>query len=111
MEFQVKDGYECVAKVLQRALDQTQSGKGKERHATAEPFEDQKIMHGARFCGLASMSFQVFKKITEAQRQAEGGDYTGAYVNIEGAIIYAVAQFIRTEEMEKQRGCHHGYTD
>jgi len=102
MEFYVEPGYEKVASVLQQALEQTQSGKGKERHATVEPFTDQKIMHGARLCGLAGMSYQVFKKVTEAQRQAEGGNFKGAYSNLQGAIIYAAAQYIRTMEMEEE---------
>lgn len=102
MELHVNEGYESVAEVLQKALNQTQSGKGKDRHANDEAFENQKIMQGARTCGLGGPSFQVSKKITEAQRQAEEGDYQGAYANIEGAIIYAVAQYLRTEELEKE---------
>ena len=36
-------GYEVVADILQQALDQAQSGKGKERHGQGLPFTEQKI--------------------------------------------------------------------
>jgi len=97
---QPKEGYEDVAEVLDRALAQTQSGKGKERHATGEPFQEQEIMQGARRCGLGAPVFQIRKKSLEAQRLAYNGDYERAMADILGVIIYAVAEYLRVEEMQ-----------
>lgn len=100
-ELEVNEGYECLVDVLQKSLNQAQAGKGIQRHVSAHTnFENQKIMQGARACGLGGMSYQVYKKATEAQRQAEEGDYNGAYSNLKGVIVYAAAQFLRTKEME-----------
>ena len=45
-------GYEALAAVLQRAYDQASKGKGKDRHASGEPFTEQVIMLGARKHGI-----------------------------------------------------------
>jgi len=102
MKLYVEPGYESVADVLRLALEQTQGGKGKERHASGEPFEDQEIMHNARKCGLGSPVGQVRKKVLEAERLAYEGDYERAKNNILGAINYAVAEFLRVDEMEEE---------
>ena len=44
-------GYEALADVLARAYKQASQGKGKDRHASGEPFTEQVIMLGARKFG------------------------------------------------------------
>ena len=100
----IEPGYEKLAEVLQEALDQAQSGKGKERHANNEPFEEQQICQGARKHGLGAMSYQVEKKISEARRMYETDadiGYNVAKSNILGAINYAAAMLIVIEEHEE----------
>jgi len=98
----VNPGYEPVLDVLIQALDQTQSGKGKERHASDNPFLEQEIMNGARCCGLGSMIFQVRKKALEAERLAYNGEFQKAKTDTLGSIIYDVALYLRIEEMENE---------
>ena len=102
MDLYVEPGYETVADVLRFALDQTQSGKGKERHASDEPFEHQEIMDGARKCGPEAMAFQVRKKALEAVRLVNNGEYEKSKADILGAIIYAAAEYLRVEEMRAE---------
>jgi len=98
----VEPGYERVLDVLIAALDQTQSGKGKERHASDDPFLEQEIMNGARCCGLGAMVFQVRKKALEAERLAYKGQFQRAKTDALGSIIYDVALYLRIEEMEEE---------
>jgi len=99
---EVHQDYEQVLRVLELALQQTQSGKGKERHASDNPFLEQEIMNGARCCGLGAMVFQVRKKALEAARLAQRGEFQKAKIDVLGSIIYDVALYLRIEEMENQ---------
>jgi hypothetical protein len=94
----IEPGYESLAEILQEALDQAQSGKGKERHANAEPFTQQEICNGARLCGLGAMAFQVRKKTLEAIRLIERGGAENGAPDILGAIVYAAAMLIVARE-------------
>jgi hypothetical protein len=91
-------GYEPLASILQEALDQAQTGKGKERHATDEPFAQQEICNGARLCGLGAMAFQVRKKILEAVRLIERNGVEAGAPDILGAINYAAAMLLVARE-------------
>lgn len=93
-------GYEPLASILQEALDQAQTGKGKERHATDEPFAQQEICNGARLCGLGAMAFQVRKKILEAVRLIERNGVEAGAPDILGAINYAAAMLIVAREQK-----------
>ena len=94
-------GYEDVAEVLDWALSQTQSGKGKQRHATNEAFKDQEIMQNCRKCGMGAMTHQIRKKCLEAQRLAENGEYEKAMADVLGDIIYSVALYLRIVELKE----------
>lgn len=60
--------YETLAAVLQRAYEQASSGKGKERHADDEPFEQQVICRNARKFGVGAPLAQAVKKLEESMR-------------------------------------------
>ena len=93
----VRPGYECLAQVLQRALDQAQSGKGKERHQQGgTPFERQPIIEIGRMVGPGGPAQQVMKKTQEALRLPTDR----AIAELLGAINYAAATIIVLEERE-----------
>ena len=89
-------GYESLAAVLQRALDQAQCGKGAERHATGVPFDQQPMQSISKLVGSADgLIYQAIKKAQESQRLPEGRDIAellGAINYLAGAIIYKEAQ-------------------
>jgi hypothetical protein len=83
-------GYELLADVLHRAFNQAAIGKGKERHANGEPFDEQVMQDGARRFGVGALLFQAFKKSEESQRlPLERGvnELLGAIVYLAGAVI------------------------
>jgi hypothetical protein len=108
-------GYERLAEVLQNALDQAQSGKGKERHACGEPFEQQEICHNTRAVGFGYPLGQARKKAREAKRLLETRGKDAAIAECLGAINYLAAAVIvmdeqdNCERLEKQP--NHIYTD
>ncbi len=84
-------GYEPLAAVLDEALLHAQDGKGKERHASGEPFVDQPIVaineklgsnHGA--------IFQACKKAIESTRLP----HDRARAELLGAVNYLAAAVI-----------------
>lgn len=82
-------GYEHLAAILDEALAQAQSGKGKERHASGEPFEEQPIIQLGEWMG-GSTAFcvgQACKKAIESTRL----DDDGAERNLLGAMNYLAA--------------------
>jgi hypothetical protein len=99
----IEPGYESLAEILQEALDQAQSGKGKERHAHDEPFDKQEICNGARLCGLGAMAFQVRKKTLEAVRLIERGGAEKGEPDILGAIVYAAAMLLVAREQKPMK--------
>lgn len=83
-------GYESLADVLQRAYDQAAKGKGKERHARGEPFDEQVMQQGAQRFGVGSLLFQAFKKSEESQRLPQDraiNELLGSIVYLAGAVI------------------------
>ena len=83
-------GYERLADVLKRAYDQAAVGKGRERHASGEPFHEQVMQIGARKFGVGSLLFQAFKKSEESQRLPRDravAELLGAIVYLAGAVI------------------------
>ena len=84
-------GYERLAEVLDMALKQAQTGKGKERHAGAhEAFEDQICCSVTRREGHGFARGQAIKKIDEAKRL----DPEAAIHDLLGAINYIAADII-----------------
>jgi hypothetical protein len=92
-------GYERLLAVLESAYAQASSGKGKERHASGEPFEDQRICAVNRSLGsIDGAVFQVEKKAHEAARFYRAGKYKEAVHDLLGAINYAAAAVILCED-------------
>lgn len=91
--------YANLARVLVDALEQSSRGKGKERHATDEPFEDQKICvmnRWLRGSPVAGALFQATKKCFET---AGFSDPDRAIHELRGAINYIAAAIILLEEI------------
>jgi hypothetical protein len=93
-------GYERLAEVLQNALDQAQSGKGKERHACGELFEQQEICQNTRAVGFGYPLGQARKKAKEAKRLLETRGKDAAIAECLGAINYLAAAVIVMDESE-----------
>lgn len=100
-EVAVRCGYEPLAEILIEALDQSQAGKGKERHARGEtPFVDQPILSIARMTGVGGPAFQAIKKVQEACGMMELGEHDRAVRELLGAIVYTAATVIAVREDE-----------
>lgn len=93
----VDPDYASLHVVLMRAYDQAASGKGKDRHANADPFEDQVMCYLASQIGIAGPAFQVCKKTIEACRLP----YPANVNELLGAINYAAGCVI---EIERKAG-------
>lgn len=93
--------YESLHKVFDDAYDQASSGKGKERHATDNKFEDQVICVVARLLKdhpFGSLAFQSIKKTIEAGRLYKIKGPEAAYQEMLGAINYNSAIAILIKE-------------
>lgn len=86
--------YVSLWRVLNDAYEQAAVGKGRERHANGEAFEDQIICEVTRRLGLAYPLGQAVKKIYESQRL--GGD--SGVRELLGAINYVAAAVIVMRE-------------
>lgn len=87
----VGDGYDELRHVLNEAVQQAASGKGKERHASdGEPYEDQAICEITRRVGHGYPRGQAVKKIFEAERLPKDR----AIAELLGAINYIAASII-----------------
>ncbi len=81
-------GYETLASVLDEALEQAQAGKGRERHASGEPFVEQPIVAICEDLGSAEFAVgQAHKKSREALRLSR----LAARRELLGAINYLAA--------------------
>lgn len=95
MPVYVAPGYDRLFIVLNRALDQAQSGKGKQRHAQPDQaFEDQPIIAIGKLVGMGFQNGQAIKKMVEAQGMVSRGEYDAAEREILGAINYLAATII-----------------
>lgn len=97
----IEPGYKKLAEVLQEALDQAQSGKGKERHATDNAYEDQLMCATQRLlkdhpCG--GLAYQVIKKTVESGRLLKTKGKEAAQKELQGAINYLGGMHIIYEE-------------
>lgn len=91
----VEPGYEILADVLQMALDQAQTGKGKERHSDSRPFQNQTIMETTRAHGIGFALGQAEKKGRESYRLPTKDAKVRELL---GAINYTAAAIIRINE-------------
>lgn len=107
----IQPGYESLAGVLQRALDQAQSGKGAERHANSLPFHKQPMQTIAGQVGVGFLTGQAIKKTQEGQTLPAGRDVAellGAINYLAGAVIFMETQRQAAEfspSNDNQPGC------
>lgn len=87
----VAPGYECLADVLERALDQASRGKGKERHAQDLPFDQQPMQRLISLYGPGFALGQAAKKAQESMRLPRDravAELLGAINYLAGAVIH-----------------------
>lgn len=95
--------YSKLAAALRGAKDQAEFGKGLERHADGEPFENQKICVIGRWLRrspVAGPLQQAVKKMVESA----GFTPARAIHELEGAINYAAAAIVLLKELVEQEG-------
>ena len=98
-KLKIKSQYQPLRDVLDRAFEQASSGKGKERHATNEPFEKQLICEiSRRLHSFDGNIFQATKKMIESKRLFQMKEKDRAVNEILGAINYMAAAIILIEE-------------
>lgn len=88
-------GYSKLEDVLNRAYQQAASGKGKERHAGALPFDKQPMQQLCNLYGRGFALGQAGKKMQEAQRMPRDAavrELLGAIVYLAGAVIHLEAE-------------------
>lgn len=89
------DDYTALRQVLDRAVQQASQGKGLERHANGEPFEDQQICQLGRWLRSADFEIgQACKKAIESKRLPPDR----AVAELLGAIVYLAAAVVLVDE-------------
>lgn len=88
-------GYERLEYVYLSAYKQAAHGKGHERHANEEPYDQQKIcVYNEKLGSIDGAIFQAMKKATEAPRLPR----RAAVAELLGAINYLAAAVILLED-------------
>jgi len=108
---QANSNYTGLSLILNAAISRASIGKGKERHATGNPFEEQpicvvqRLLYNHPFGGLA---FQVIKKTIESgrlyhrDRRREAKDEILDAINYLGAIGILIDETSSIEEGEAE---------
>jgi len=97
-----KNLYASLDRILTEAQEQAANGKGKERHAADNAFEDQVICEVQRLLighPLAYQAGQAMKKTIEAGRLFNMGKPEAAKAESLGAINYLAAMCIMVDEL------------
>lgn len=86
-------GYESLAEVLEMAFAQAAYGKGADRHAGGQPFDEQPMQQISELLGgVDGMAFQAIKKIREARglqtEEAQIRELLGAINYCAGIVIF-----------------------
>lgn len=91
--------YKSLRSVLDEAFNHASAGKGLERHACGEPFEQQTICQTARAHGIGFCTGQAEKKGRESHRLLPmDGGVDRAVSELLGAINYLAAAVIVIRE-------------
>ena len=88
--------YLSLHQVLDLAIQQASSGKGKERHANDKPFDRQPMLEIGRMVGPGFCLGQAIKKAQEASRM----EPDAAQRELLGAINYLAGAYLLLEEMK-----------
>lgn len=107
---QFVEGYELLANILTDAFEQSATGKGRERHGLGDPWDKQPIITLGREFGIGGTNFQSAKKMREAQKMAERGEYGAAERELLGAIVYAAASVALVREAAEKKSCYENTT-
>lgn len=91
-----RKNYQILLEVLINAFNQAAYGKGKERHASNDPYDKQPCCSIARKVGIGFPLGQALKKIEESMRL----DKERAINELLGAINYIAAGIIILREKE-----------
>ncbi len=86
----MSDNYASLRNVLVKAHKRASQGKGKERHATDNPFESQPIITEGEHFGISAHLYQIRKKCLEILRM----DIDAAQRELLDIIVYAAATHI-----------------
>lgn len=103
MTMEYVEGYELLANILTDAFEQSAKGKGRERHGLGDAWHDQPIITLGREFGVGGTNFQAAKKMREAQKMAERGEFDAAERELLGTIVYAAASIALVREMKAKK--------
>lgn len=92
--------YRKLRDILDAAYHQAASGKGKERHATDNAWQDQPIGQIGRMVGPGFNSGQAIKKLTEAMGMLKRGERDAAIREVLGAIVYSASVIMLIGEQD-----------
>lgn len=92
-------GYEGLRAILDEALAHAAEGKGRERHANGNPFEQQPILTTTRVTGAGFPLGQAMKKTGEAAGMLRRDQDAAAIAELLGAINYLAAAVIYVREV------------
>lgn len=95
--------YQSLLNVLEEALSQASCGKGKDRHADNQPFEEQPIIWIEKHFHSYQLG-QAVKKIHESQRL----DTDAAIRELLGSINYLAAKIITLKAKNTHKTCEDG---
>lgn len=90
MKRDVLDNYKALRLVMDAAYERAALGKGKERHATSNAFEDQPIITEGKHFGIRPHLYQIRKKSLEVARM----DVDAAKRELLDVIVYAAAAYL-----------------
>lgn len=94
----VPNTHASLERVFALAVEQSQSGKGADRHGNGQSFDDQPIFTLNRPLGTNHGAlFQVLKKTTESAKLASTGRVGMAKNELLGAMVYAAAAYLLLE--------------
>lgn len=96
-------GYNSLRDVLERAYTQAATGKGNERHAGCNPFDEQPMQDLIKLYGVGFALGQAAKKSQESQRLPAGRDVA----ELLGAINYLAGAVIALERGRKVANDNH----
>ena len=82
--------YQSLINVLDQAYNRASAGKGRERHATSEPFYEQSIVTEGKHFFIVGNLQQIRKKAVECLRL----DMNAARNELLDIIVYAAASVI-----------------
>lgn len=98
----IDEDYESLRAVLDAAYDQAAHGKGKERHARGNPFDEQHMQSISRLLQTErGMAYQVIKKLTEG---LELQTYEARRKELLGVIVYTAGILVYWDKSENEHG-------